>query len=128
MLIYKTQKGDEIITTSTLSEIQKYGTEYTSEEVSDFVPTALARSIEEKIEFGNSIKLDFLKDNEQAHVDTATSIAMLQAFAVISEACANGAITTLKYLVEQSTVNAIYTQERKTKYLEKINDFLNGSL
>lgn len=126
MIIYKTQVGDEVVQTTDLQKIQEFGQAFEIIEIEDPTPIVQEKTLEERLFFCENLRMEFLKDNDALpfELDPQTSIAMLQGFALIEQACLNGSVNTLKFLVEQSTINAIYTQERKNKYLTLINNFL----
>ena len=87
-------------------------------------------SVEEKLQknkaFGNQLLDIFLVDNMNMQVafTTELSLAMMQRFSPIEFLARNGDIKNVRLLIMNSTVDAVFTQERKDKYLLMCSNYL----
>jgi hypothetical protein len=77
------------------------------------------------IEFGNELINLFLLDNRgYGYISPEDSIALLNKFSDIEKLCKLGAIRDVQLLMQNITVDLIFTQERKDKYVNMINEYL----
>jgi len=77
------------------------------------------------IDFGNELINLFLLDNRQyGYISVEDSIALLSKFSDIEKLCKLGAIRDVQLLMQNITVDLIFTQERKDKYMSMINEYL----
>ena len=77
------------------------------------------------IDFGNELINLFLLDNRQyGYISVEDSIALLSKFSDIEKLCKLGAIRDVQLLMQSITVDLIFTQERKDKYMSMINEYL----
>lgn len=76
--------------------------------------------------FGELLLDTFLTDNRNLPVAFTPSISLqlLQAFAPVKALAEVGDIKSVKYLLSNATVDTIFTQERKDKYIQMCNNHL----
>lgn len=81
--------------------------------------------LDRDIIFGQTLIKEFLKDNRNdLNVKTSDSLILLQKFQAVKELLSLGDIKKCVPLIEYMTVDSIFTQDRKTKYLNMINSYL----
>lgn len=79
------------------------------------------------IDFGSQLINQFLIDNrEVGFISIQDSITLLNKFNDIEKLCRLGAIKDVLMLMQNVVTDNIFTQERKDKYLQMINDYLNS--
>lgn len=81
-------------------------------------------------DFGNDLVFMFLEDNRNdPNITTIQSIDIMSRFDNISKLLRFGDIKMAKHLIEQEVVDSVvFTQERKSKYLNLINAHLEEAL
>jgi hypothetical protein len=101
------------------------------EEIEEFdkvveVEIIAPKTVKEKIDFGKLLIIEFLEDNNNmAQAFTPViSLQMLQTFSPIKQLCECGDLKNAKYLVQNTDVSPIFTQQRKDKYIAMIDAFL----
>ena len=126
MKIYKTNIGNEIIESKNLEDILIYGNGYTSQDIEDVVYTKPLKTLQERIDYGEKLRLEFLQDNYDLRTAFTPEIALAMStgFANIKSLCLDGDLRTTLYLLKQVPVNTIFTQERKDKYINDLEIFL----
>ena len=77
------------------------------------------------LKFGESLIVAFLEDNRRMPTSFTVeqTLTMFSTFDAIERAARLGDIKTLKTLMENAETDAIFTQERKDKYLQMIADY-----
>lgn len=87
---------------------------------------SLSELIEKDKQFGNKLLDEFLKDNRdlKAPFSMTTSINMLQKFQSTKGLLEAGDIKNVKRTIENATIDAIFTQERKDKYVLMCANYL----
>ena len=79
------------------------------------------------MKFGQELILQFLLDNRNdSNVKTSDSLILLQKFQAVKELLSLGDIKKCVPLINYMTVDSIFTQERKTKYIDMINAYLSN--
>lgn len=79
------------------------------------------------IDFGNQLINQFLLDNrEVGYISIEDSITLLNKFNDIEKLSRLGAIKDVLILMQNVVTDNIFTQVRKDKYLQMINDYLNS--
>lgn len=69
---------------------------------------------------GNNLINEYLKDNKQITLTTEQSLQQLQKFSAVKGLLEMGALTAAKELLIVASVDQIFTQERKDKYLSML--------
>jgi hypothetical protein len=93
-------------------------------------PILIVESTEEKLQknkaFGNQLLDTFLVDNMNMQIafTTELSMAMMQRFSPIEFLARNGDIKNVRLLIMNSTIDAVFTQERKDKYVLMCSNYL----
>ena len=90
-------------------------------------PLTPQQKLDNDIIFGNQLIVEFLVDNRliTPAVDEQESIQLLNQFNSIERLAKLGDIKSVKILLEQTQTDVrIFTQDRKDKYLNLINNYL----
>lgn len=88
--------------------------------------------IEDAIKFGNSLIILFRVDNVQYEKDnnititTTESFDLMNKFASIISLCSVGAIKEVQAVLPSITIDTIFTQVRKDKYQDLIDNYLQN--
>lgn len=113
----------------TLEEAQAFadslGTGYTVEFVAPYVPPTTAERLGLDMDFGNQLVTDFVYDNRVMEITPEQSEAVLVKFRDILAFAQTGAITSIQNYLPLIPTDEVFTQERKDKYIQMINDYLN---
>lgn len=97
-----------------------------NEQISDFNPTPEQR-LPIDIDFGNELINQFLLDNREiGNISLQDSINLLNKFNDIEKLSRLGAIKDVQLLMQNVVTDNIFTQIRKDKYLQMINNYLNS--
>lgn len=128
---YKTSKEN-------WSVIQKYETEaeaiavansfgsgYTVEFYAPYVPLSVASRLDMDLKEGDRLIYVFVEDNRIEGVTPEQSELLLVKFRDILGFAQTGAITSIATYLPGITTDAVFTQERKDKYIKMIDDYLN---
>ena len=131
MNYYKTTKGD-------WSVIQKYETEaeaiavaesfgsgYRVEFYAPYEPLSIAARLDMDLREGERLTYVFVEDNRIEGITPEQSELLLVKFRDILGFAQTGAITSIATYLPLITTDAVFTQERKDKYIVMINDYLN---
>jgi len=105
---------------------QGYTTELAAPQYQIQPPTP-QQKLDNDIIFGNQLIVEFLVDNRliTPAVDEQESIQLLNQFNSIERLAKLGDIKSVKVLLEQTQTDVrIFTQDRKDKYLNLINNYL----
>lgn len=79
------------------------------------------------IQFGNQLINQFLLDNREiGYISIQDSITLLNKFNDIEKLSRLGAIKDVLLLMQNVVTDNIFTQVRKDKYLQMINNYLNS--
>jgi hypothetical protein len=113
----------------TLEEAQAFadslGTGYTVEFVAPYVPPTTQERLGLDMEFGNQLVTEFVYDNRVMEITPEQSEAVLVKFRDILAFAQTGAITSIQNYLPLIPTDEVFTQERKDKYIQMINDYLN---
>lgn len=84
------------------------------------------QKLSNNMHFGKSLLSEFLKDNMEMQIafTTELSVAMMQRFSPIEFLARNGDIKNVRLLIMNSTIDAVFTQERKDKYVLMCSNYL----
>lgn len=110
---------------TTLPEAQAYAEENGNLPI-ELIDTVLEDRFYKDINFGKELINEFLKDNRQLPftISHTQSVTMLQKFAGIEALASLGIIKSVLLMMESIEVDAVFTAERKQKYLRMINHHL----
>jgi hypothetical protein len=113
----------------TLEEAQAFadslGTGYTVEFVAPYVPPTTEERLGLDMEFGNQLVTEFVYDNRVMEITPEQSEQVLVKFRDILAFAQTGAITSIQTYLPLIPTDEVFTQERKDKYIQMINDYLN---
>jgi hypothetical protein len=128
---YKISKGNFSVT-------QKYNIEAEAQAVADdlgigyivtylypYVPPTLQERLQMDLDFGNHLVFTFVEDNRIQAITTTQSEALLVKFRDILAFAQTGAITSIATYLPNISVDDVFTQERKDKYITMINNYLS---
>jgi hypothetical protein len=91
--------------------------------------TPYIRTTQEKVAddlvFGNQLYFEFLVDNETTPATAQEVIGMFVKFGDAKNALLAGAIVQARYIVSLLTVDTLFNQERKDKYLAMMDTYLS---
>jgi hypothetical protein len=91
------------------------------------IPITLEQRLPADIDFGISLINEFLLDNRKiGYISNQDSISLLTKFKDIKEMCSLGAIRDVQVMMGNVVTDTVFTQDRKNKYLEMINSYLNN--
>lgn len=112
----------------TLEQAQEFadslGTGYTVEYVGPYVPPSIEEKLSMDMAFGNELVTTFVYDNRIKEITSEQSEAVLVKFRDILAFAQTGAITSIQTYLPLIPVDEVFTQERKDKYIQMINDYL----
>ena len=112
----------------TLEEAQEFadslGEGYTVEFVAPYVPPSIEEKLSMDMAFGNELVTTFVYDNRIKEITSEQSEAVLVKFRDILAFAQTGAITSIQTYLPLIPVDEVFTQERKDKYIQMINDYL----
>lgn len=113
----------------TLEEAQAFanslGTGYTVEFVAPYVPPTTAERLGLDMDFGNQLVTEFVYDNRVMEITPEQSEQVLVKFRDILAFAQTGAIISIQNYLPLIPTDEVFTQERKDKYIQMINDYLN---
>jgi len=131
MNYYKISKGNWSVTQryDTIEEAQAFadslGTGYTVEFVAPYVPPSTAEKLGLDMDFGSELVTEFVYDNRIMEITPEQSEQVLVKFRDILAFAQTGAITSIQNYLPLIPTDEVFTQERKDKYIQMINDYLN---
>lgn len=112
----------------TLEEAQAFadslGTGYLVEYVGPYEPPSLQDRLQMDMSFGQQLVFIFVEDNRIMDITPEQSEAVLVKFRDILAFAQTGAITSIQTYLPLIPVDEVFTQERKDKYIQMINDYL----
>ena len=128
---YKISKGNWSVT-------EKYNTEGDAQAVADSLGTGytveylypyVAPTPEERLgpdqDFCNQLITIFLQDNRAAGVTAQQGETLMAKFSTTLSFAQVGAITSVDYHIKNMATDDIFTEERKTKYVNLIQSYLS---
>jgi hypothetical protein len=70
----------------------------------------------------------FILDNRalSSKMDTPTTVSVAQQFSIIEMIARNGSISAVRDIITNMEANALFTKERKDKYLAVLNEYLKA--
>ena len=120
------------------SVVEKYNTKEDAEALADSLGTGyiveylypyVEATPEEKLgmdqDFCNHLITIFLQDNRIAGVTAQQGEALMAKFSTTLSFAQVGAITSVDYHIKNMTIDDVFTQERKDKYLNLIQNYLS---
>lgn len=112
---------DNFLLTNPDFEIRQYEQEITEPQLTT------EQKLLKDIEFGKSLIKEFLKENRDIPrpFTMQDNLMLLNKFAPIETLSRLGDIKTVLVMVQITEIDTIFTQERKDKFIETINNYLN---
>ena len=114
---------------ATLEEAQLFaeslGKGYEVEYISPVEPISIEQRLSMDMSFGQELVNDFVYDNRIMSITSEQSEAVLVKFRDILAFAQTGAITSIQTYLPLIPTDEVFTQERKDKYTQMINDYLN---
>lgn len=101
------------------------GDGYAAEFIEPYTPPGTAEKIQQDIDFCTQLTDRFLKENRDAGITEAQSIELLAQFKDIMSMAQVGAVPSVYSLLQGVTVGEIYTQERKDRDLQDLQNYIN---
>lgn len=101
------------------------GTGYTAVFYSEYIPISIEERLLLDLEFGNDLIQIFVYDNRVMEITPEQSEAVLLKFRDILAFAQTGAITSIQTYLPLIPTDEVFTQERKDKYIQMINDYLS---
>jgi hypothetical protein len=113
---------------ASLEEAQAYadslGEGATAEFFAPYVPPTIQERLELDLQFGQQLVYVFVEDNRIMDITPTQSESVLQKFRDILAFAQTGAIPSIQTYLPLIAVDEVYTQKRKDKYVQMINDYL----
>ena len=128
---YKISKGNWSVTEKYNTEADaqavadSLGTGYTVEYLYPYVPPTPEERLGPDQDFCNQLITIFLQDNRIAGVTAEQGEALMAKFSTTLSFAQVGAITSVDYHIKNMTIDDVFTQERKDKYLNLIQNYLS---
>lgn len=128
---YKTSKGNWYVIQKyeTQAEAQvvadSFGSGYVVEFYAPYIPLSIATRLDQDLKEGNRLIYVFVEDNRIEGITPLQSELLLVKFRDILGFAQTGAITSIATYLPLVTIDAVFTQERKDKYINMINGYLN---
>ena len=101
------------------------GTGYTVEYLYPYVPPTAEERLSMDQDFCNNLITIFLQDNRIEGVTSEQGEALMVKFSTTLSFAQVGAVTSVQYHIQNMETDEIFTTERKEKYLELIQNYLN---
>jgi hypothetical protein len=83
--------------------------------------------VKQDIEFGRNVVIDYLAENKTMDLSTEASLIQLQKLQGIKMLLESGAVGAARDLLTATVVDEVFTEERKTSFINKLNAYLNES-
>ena len=113
---------------ATLEDAQAFADTLGTGYVAEFYKAYTAPTIQERLimdlEFGSSLIYVFVEDNRIMDITSEQSEAVLVKFRDVLAFAQTGAITSIQTYLPLIPTDEVFTQERKDKYSQMINDYL----
>ncbi len=104
------------------------GPGYTAEFYKEYTPPTIQERLQSDLDFGAHLIYVFVEDNRTMNITPEQSEAVLIKFRDILAFAQTGAITSIKNYLPLIPVDDVYTQQRKDKYINLINNYLEQYL
>ena len=131
MNYYKIYKGywSTIQKFTTLEEAQTYadtlGEGYIAEYYAPYVEPTIQERLSMDMQFGNELVWVFVEDNRIIGTTQEQNDSILVKFRDILSFAQTGSITSIQNHLPNIVVDEVFTQERKDKYIDMVNDYLS---
>jgi len=113
---------------ATLEDAQAFADTLGTGYIAEFYKAYTAPTIQERLimdlEFGSSLIYVFVEDNRIMDITSEQSEAVLVKFRDVLAFAQTGAITSIQTYLPLIPTDEVFTQERKDKYSQMINDYL----
>jgi hypothetical protein len=114
---------------ASLEDAQAFADTLGEDYIAEFYAPYTAPTIQEKLQmdmqFGQDLVFVFVEDNRTMNITPEQSEAVLIKFRDILAFAQTGAITSIQTYLPAITTDDVFTQERKDKYMNMINQYLN---
>lgn len=127
---YKIYKGNWSLIRqfATLQDAQSFadtlGAGYTAEFYKAYTPPTIQQRLSNDLDFGSHLIYIFVEDNRIMNITSEQSEAVLVKFRDILAFAQTGAITSIQTYLPLIPIDEVFTQQRKDKYIQMINDYL----
>jgi len=111
--------------TEAQAKADSLGTGYSVEYLYPYVPTTPAERLGSDIDFCDSLITIFLQDNRIAEVTAEQGEILMAKFTTTLSFAQVGAVTSVQYHIKNMVTDTVFTQQRKTKYLDMITNYLS---
>ena len=131
MNIYKIYKGDWAVKKkfASIQDAEAFaaslGEGYSVEYVGPYVPPTTNDKLQQDIIFLSQLTDRFLTENRDAGITEIESLELMQQFSSILSFSQVGAVLPVYDLLQNVTTSRVYTQERKSRDLQDIQNYLN---
>jgi hypothetical protein len=114
---------------ATLQDAQTFadnlGTGYNVEYVAPYTAPTIEERLDSDINFGNELVKTFVHDNRESGTTQAQNDALLIKFRDILAFAQTGSVESIQTHLPNITIDEVFTQARKDKYIEMVNVYLN---
>lgn len=131
MNIYKIYKNTWSVLRnfSTIEQAEAFadslGEGYSVEYVGPYTPPSIEQKVQQDVAFCSDLTTRFIKENREANITEAESMELMQQFTNILAFAQVGAVDSVYTLLQGVTVGRVYTQERKTRDLQDLENYIN---
>jgi hypothetical protein len=100
------------------------GAGYTAEFYKEYTPPTIQERLQMDLDFGTHLIYVFVEDNRTMNITPEQSEAVLVKFRDILAFSQTGAINSIQNYLPLIPTDEVFTQERKDKYINLINNYL----
>lgn len=100
------------------------GAGYTAEFYKEYTPPTIQERLQSDLDFGAHLIYIFVEDNRIMGITSEQSEAVLVKFRDILAFSQTGAITSIQTYLPLISTDDVFTQERKDKYIQMINEYV----
>lgn len=104
------------------------GVGYIAEFYKEYTPPTIQQRLSNDLNFGNYLIFVFVEDNRVMNITPEQSEAVLIKFRDILAFAQTGAITSIQNYIPLIQTDDVFTQQRKDKYINLINNYLEQYL
>ena len=129
MNIYKIYKSNWSVKKkyATAQEAQDFadslGDGYLVELLGPYIPPSIEEKVVQDVEFCTFLTNRFIVENREANITEAESLELMQQFSSIMSFAQVGAVDSVYTLLQQVVVGRVYTQQRKDRDLQDIENY-----
>jgi len=117
---------------ASLEDAKLFATElgdgYTAEFYKEYTPPTIQERLQNDLDFGAHLIYVFVEDNRTMNITPQQSEAVLVKFRDILAFSQTGAINSIQNYLPLISTDEVFTQQRKDKYINLINNYLQQYL